>query len=253
MTADALKSNARPYGGDVWRVVEQQWKAATSKLVGSHEKQALLESILDRFKPPPIEGLEYLHYLLSTPFRYAPDPLGSRFRRAGQPEAAFYAAERPETAIAEAAFHTLLFFMESPGTILPADPHQKTGFAVPVQTAAAIDLTAPPFNADAQRWTHPIDYAPCQDLADEARASGIEIIRSRSARDPHGGLCVTLLTPDAFRSTVPSHMQTWRILLREDAVEAWCELPERHLVFKLEDWNADPRVRRHRKERTAKT
>ena len=42
----------------------------------------------------------------------APYPIGSRFRRAGRTAGVFYAAESPETAVAEMAFYRLLFFAE---------------------------------------------------------------------------------------------------------------------------------------------
>ena len=50
-----------------------------------------------------------LHPLLAAPFRYAPYPKGSRFRRANQREGAFYAAESVITAVAEMAFYRFLF------------------------------------------------------------------------------------------------------------------------------------------------
>ena len=63
-----------------------------------------------------------LDYLLATPFRYAPYPHGSRFRRARQRQGCFYGSERVETAVAEAAFYYLTFFLASPGTPVPRNP-----------------------------------------------------------------------------------------------------------------------------------
>ena len=63
-------------------------------------------------------------------------------------------------------FHRLLFFADSPQTPWPADAGDLTAFSVRFRASAAIDLTAPPFDADRARWTHPTDYAPCQALAD---------------------------------------------------------------------------------------
>src|SRR5205823_13966305 len=96
------------------------------RLTDSLHEQALLEDILERSKPNLPADCVGLHYLLATPFRYAPYPQGSRFRRAGQREGAFYAAESVPTAIAETSFYRLLFFAEAPGAILPAPPVERT-------------------------------------------------------------------------------------------------------------------------------
>ena len=89
-------------------------------LVDTLAEQHLLEELLERSKPPVPPECRGLHYLLATPFRYgAPYPAGSRFRRAGLTPGVFYASQAPETAVAEMAFHRLLFFAESPGTPWP--------------------------------------------------------------------------------------------------------------------------------------
>src|SRR5712692_9925921 len=108
-TPDALLSDARAWAADVWRTVETQYKASTMRLTDSLDDQALLEDILERSKPNLTADCVGLHYLLFTPFRYAPYPRGSRFRRAGQPEGAFYAAESVQTTVAEMSFYRLLF------------------------------------------------------------------------------------------------------------------------------------------------
>jgi hypothetical protein len=51
-TPAALSSEARPYGGDLWRVVEAQHRAATMRLVDTLEEQALLEELIEEAKPP---------------------------------------------------------------------------------------------------------------------------------------------------------------------------------------------------------
>ena len=84
------------------------------KLVDTLAEQALLEQWLDESKPPVPPDCRHLHYLLATPFRYgAPYPQGSRFRRPGLTAGVFYASRTPATAMAELAFHRLLFFAES--------------------------------------------------------------------------------------------------------------------------------------------
>ena len=143
-TPAALKSELRPYERRVWRLVEAQHHVSTLKLVDSLAEQSALENLIEKAKPPVPVECRGLHYLLSTPFRYdAPYPVGSRFRRAGRTAGVFYAAEAPETAVAEMAFYRLLFFAESPLTPWPVNPSEYTAFSAAVRTERALDLTRP--------------------------------------------------------------------------------------------------------------
>jgi hypothetical protein len=223
-------------------MVESQSQVATLKLVDTLDEQAILEAELDGSKPPIPVACAGLDYLLATPFRYAPYPHGSRFRRARQPEGCFYAAEQVETTVAEEAFHRLLFFLDAPGAKLPANPQERTAFRVPAGTEQAIDLTLPPFDRDAAVWEHPTDYEPCQTFADTARAVGVEAIRYRSVRDPEGGANIALLSPAAFRAPKPEMFETWHLFLREGAVQAFRETPRLMLEISFSTWAADPRV-----------
>jgi RES domain len=241
-TPDALVSEARPYRGDIWRVVENQYKVATVRITDTLEEQALLESILERSKPPLPPECEGLDFLLATPFRYAPYPFGSRFRRADQPEGAFYAAETAETAIAETAFHRLLFFAEAPATTLPACPVEHTAFSVRCGTERSIDLTEPPLDRDRALWIHPVDYQACQDLADSARAALIEAIRYESLRDPEHRPNIAVLSGAAFAERRPKSHQTWHIFPRPWGVQAWCESPKTSVEFRREQFGDDPRI-----------
>ena len=88
-------------------------------------EQSLLEDLLEGTKPPVPPECRHLHYLLSTPFRYgAPYPKGSRFRRAGFTPSVYYASAKVATAVAEIAFHRLLFFAEVAG---PAMADERRG------------------------------------------------------------------------------------------------------------------------------
>lgn len=119
-TPASLSREPRRLTGACWRVVESQVRASTMKLVGTLEEQALLESLVDAAKPPVPTDCRHLHYLLSTPFRYgAPYPTGSRCRCAGPTPGVFYASAAVRTAVAEIAFHRLLFFADSPDTPWP--------------------------------------------------------------------------------------------------------------------------------------
>jgi hypothetical protein len=152
-TPGALASEARPWRGQAWRVVEGQAQVSTMKLVDNLVEQDMLERIIDRSKPKFPPSCEGLDFLLFTPFRYWPYPEGSRFRRAHQPEGCFYSSAAPETAVAEAAFSRWLFYSESPEMVLPANALEHTAFCVQISTALALDLRAT--MPRAMRWRMP--------------------------------------------------------------------------------------------------
>ena len=242
-TPGALSSNARPLSGRCWRVVEAQHVVSTLKLVDTLAEQLLLEELLEESKPLVPPECRQLHYLLATPFRYgAPYPRGSRFRRAGLTPGVFYASQTAATAVAEMVFHRLLFFAESPKTPWPANAGEQTAFAVAFRTRTAIDLTRPPFDRDAARWSHPIDYTACQDLCDVARDAGVQVLRYRAVRDPDDGINIALLTCAAFRSREPLERQTWRLHLGPAGAWAICDAPVQRLAFDRGAFAADKRM-----------
>lgn len=241
-TRAALSSEARGWSGTIWRAVESQSRAATMRLVDTLEEQEILEGLLEDNKPPMPAACAGLHYLLATPFRYAPYPHGSRFRRAGQPAGAFYASEDIRTALAELAFHRLLFYRESPDATLPRNPVEHTGFGVRCDTDRLIDLTVPPLDSDAELWMALDDYGDCQRLADTARDADIAALRSCSVRDPVAGENITLLSPSAFCDTAPHELQTWHVFVRPDRVQIWCEEPRQRHEFTVAAFASDPRV-----------
>lgn len=212
------------------------------KLVDTLAEQNRLERLLEHSKPPVPPDCRHLHYLLSTPFRYgAPYPRGSRFRRAGLTPGVFYASQTVTTAVAEMTFARLLFFAESPETPWPANASEHTAFQVRYRTNTGVDLSAPPFDTDRASWTDPLDYAPCQQLADAARAAGVEAIRYWSARD-ESGVNIALLTCAAFGVSAPIERQTWRLHLDRGGVRAMCAFPERRLAFDRNAFARDPRM-----------
>ncbi len=235
-TAPAPGFEPRSYVTDAWRVVESQSRVATMKLVDSLDEQAILEAELEGSKPVIPASCAGLDYLLATPFRYSPYPYGSRFRRARQREGCFYGSELVETAMAEAAFYHLRFFLDSPGTTLPINPQERTAFCIPISTPAALDLMVAPLVEKRAVWTHPTDYGPCQVLADQARAAGIVAIRYQSVRDPRKGANMALLSPAGFAAPSPTDRQTWWLMLRRNRVEALREMPRLALSFSLADW-----------------
>ena len=242
-TPAGLSSELRSYGGRVWRLVEARYLVSTLKLVDSLAEQEILEGLIDMTKPAVPAECKGLHVLLSTPFRYAPYPKGSRFRRAGLTPGAYYAAEERRTAAAEAAFYRLLFFAELPDTPWPVNGFEYTGFSVEILSRRLLDLTRAPLDADASVWRDPVEYGPCQDLAEAARKAGAEILRYRSARDPEpGGVCVAALTCAAFAEPDPRDFESWRIGVGRSGAYAFREFPPARIEFDRKAFASDPRI-----------
>jgi hypothetical protein len=255
-TPAEVSRERRRLAGSCWRVVEAQHHVSTMKIVDTVEEQAILEQLLDETKAAlPIE-CRHLHYLLFTPFRYgAPYPDGSRFRRAGYTAGVFYASETIDVAIAEMAFHRLLFFLDAPGVPWPSNAVEHTVFSVGFKTSVGLDLTRAPFARDRERWTDRTDYSACQALADQAREAGADVVRYESARartehppsggptsGPHPGINVALLTCRAFASRKPSGMQTWRLHMNAHGVRALGNAPDQRIEFDRDAFADDPRI-----------
>ena len=210
-------------------------------LVDTLDEQALLEQVLDDSKPSVPPDCRHLHYLLFTPFRYgALDPSGSRFRRPGFTAGVFYASQQPDTAVAELAFRRLLFFAESPATPWPVNAAEYTVFAAAYAARKGLDLTRPPLNADEDKWTDPIDYSHCQELADQARDAGIQVLRYQSARA--AGLNIAILACAAFTSHAPLERHVWRVHVGRLGVRAVGDFPEQRLSFDRAAFARDPRI-----------
>ena len=241
-TPDALSSEARPFAGEGWRLVEAQHASSTMKLTDTLEEQAVLERLIDETKPAMPAVCRGLHFLLAAPFRYRPYPQGSPFRRAGMTPAVFYCAAHVDTAVAEMAFYRVLFFAESPKTPWPANASEYTAFAVALRTDAALDLQAPPLNTDSAAWDTLNDYAACQALEEAARQAGVSIIRYRSVRDPGGGENRAALTCAAFAKPAPVRIESWRIHLGSGGARAVRAFSAASLNFGPEAFAADPRL-----------
>jgi hypothetical protein len=244
LTPAELASEAASWRSTAWRLVEAQHIVSTLRLVDSLEEQQVLEELLEDTKPRIPPECEHLDYLLATPFRYAPYPTGSRFRPPGRTAGVFYCSVAVETAVAEIAFYRLLFFAESPDTPMPRNPAEFTAFSVAIATPLAIDLTKGTLARRAEEWTRPADYGPCQQLAALARETGIEVIGYRSVRDPQHGLNLAVLECSAFEEPAPVDRQTWRISFTPARVSAICEHPRSGIGFSVDDFAADPRLKR---------
>jgi hypothetical protein len=212
----AVSSEAFPWVGTVWRMVEAQHTASTMKIVDNDDEQDLLEKLLEGSKPAQPASAQVLDHLLATPFRYNPLRGGSRFRAITDP-GVFYGAESVRTASAELGYWRWKFLKDAVG-LDRLEPVAHTAFSAEVSTRL-VDLRQPPFSTNAAAWLHPTDYTATQAVAQVAREADVGGIQYQSVRDPNPAWCVALLTPKAFAKPKPNPlMQTWWLAVHQDAV-----------------------------------
>jgi RES domain len=223
--------------------VEAQHQVSTMKLTDSLVDQEILEKIIEETKPPIPQGCEGFDFLLMTPFRYSvSNPWGSRFRRPNAPLGVFYASEHPNTAIAEMAFHRLLFFAESPSTPWPQNPGEYTAFASEFESDRVLDLNQEPFIGETALFEL-ASYSAGQEFADVARLAKIEIIRYPSVRDPNGWSNLAILSPQALAKPEPVDRQSWRLHLDTNGARSVCESPRFSIAFARDAFAQDPRMK----------
>jgi hypothetical protein len=216
-TTRAVASEARPAALDLWRAVEAQHLASTMALVDTVAEQTVLEGLVESSKPPvPREVARHnLHWLLFTPFRYAPPPGGSRFRGPNDP-GVFYGADQVRTACAEVGYWRWRHLRDTPG-IAAMPPRSQTVFKVPVE-GLAIDLRNAPFDRDHAEWTHRSDYTACQAMGRIARGAGVQWLRYESVRDSRHGGCGAVFDAAAFASRLPTEQQGWILTVTQSRV-----------------------------------
>jgi hypothetical protein len=242
-TAAALSSEATPLSGLCWRVVEAQHVISTAKLTDNAAEQKRLEDLIEQTKPNIPPECTHLNFLLATPFRYgAPYPKGSRFRRAGLTPGVYYASDAAETAAIEMAFYRVLFHAESPATPFPANAGHYTAFSAEYAVERHINLANSPFDKDRSKWTHPIDYGFCQELAETARSQAILAIKYESARDPSRRINVALLSCRTFTRNDVVARRSWRIHLNVSGARLFCEAPQMTLDLPRDTFAGDPRI-----------
>lgn len=220
-TPTAVASEAIETRFDLWRAVEAQHAVSTTVLVDTLDEQTLLEQLIETSKPPLPRGVEGMHWLLFTPFRYPPLPTGSRFRGPLDPSV-FYGADEIRTGCAELGYWRWRFLMESPG-LTALDPRQQTVFRVAIATLT-VDLRMPPFDKDLEKWSDPAVYEAAQGFARVAREAEVGAIRYPSIRDPDRGGCGAVLRPDAFAAKDPLETQTW-----------WLSVTRERVIWQLDD------------------
>ncbi len=205
-------------------MVEAQHHISTNRLADDLADQARLEQLAEEAKPDLPKAAREPHYLLGSPFRYG-HKIASRFRKAHERPGIFYASETEATAIAETAYWRLRFYSRSPDFAPGNRTSEHLSFHVEVSVLRALDLTRPPFDARGADWMHPADYSACQEIASTAREADVQLIRSRSVRDPAGEYNAALLDPTAFATANPVLGQTWHFRLEQGRLNAIAAFP----------------------------
>jgi hypothetical protein len=209
-------SNRKRLSARVFRAVEAQHRISTRKLTDSDADQALLETLLERSKPAAAPDLEGLHYLLFTPFRYAPLRHGSRFGVKTE-RGIWYGSQALPTCFAEVAYYRLVFLEGTTADLSPLLV-ELTLFQARIRTARGADLTAAPFTAYRRSIASPSRYESSQKLGRDMRADGVEAARYPSARD-RGGINVAVFSPRAFARREPTDLETWLSVATKERVE----------------------------------
>jgi hypothetical protein len=211
------------YANSVCRMVETQEYAATTSLVDDLEEQAILEQILDDFKPSYADDTQDLHYLISTPFRYPPLKYGSRFGAIIEPSY-FYASETISTCLAEAAFYRfyLIDGTETPFPNMIQSEHSL--FFVRVLSTRALDLTQISDAKIQNQLTDPGSYSFTQQVGLQARQDGADLLRYFSARSQEQGINVAIDNHTIIQSEKP-----------EDKVEYICQLDSKTGILRFSE------------------
>ncbi|GAC1530121.1 MAG: RES family NAD+ phosphorylase [Ramlibacter sp.] len=198
---------AAPARRELWRGVKAQHRVARMQLVDDVAEQALLDQLLESSKPPLSPHARGAHYLLFTPFRYAPE-WPSRFRRPDE-AGAWYGADDPQTVAAELARWRWKFLVDSHALRETQLVTEHTFFRARF-TGLELDVTAPPWSAQRTTWRDPDEYAPCQEVAAQARAlkPPVQVIRYESARRD-GGACEAVFDVRTLRLSRQPVQQTW--------------------------------------------
>lgn len=214
----------KPLETKAWRIVEDQSKSYTRKMVDTLEEHEILEQLIDESKPKlKLYGdelaLKGLHYLLFTPFRYPPLKRGTRFGKWTE-RSLFYASIELETAMCEKAYHRLSFLLASEGD-LGGKAVNYTAFEVEASTPKGIDLSTSPF-AEFKEWiSSPFSYQESQALGHCMRADGVEAFISYSARSQKEGKNLNIFTPKAFSEdqAIEKTFQTFSCYFTKKSVE----------------------------------
>jgi hypothetical protein len=162
-----------------------------------HTNPRLLDAVGQiRLVPPERRpfGITGCSYALA-PFVHV-NPLGSRFSRGEF--GVLYAAENPETAIAESRHHQQRYFQSLPGGGLKYDRITMRGLKL-VFSATLLDIRAPAL--DQYHWRDPENYIPAQQLGDATKTADKDGLLYESVRAP-GHSCYALFSPHLVSAVV---------------------------------------------------
>jgi hypothetical protein len=202
------KNHIKPLMAKIYRLVGSQEQIATLSLVNNVYQQGVLEDLIESTKNPLPADTSFLHYLLTTPFRYPPLKYGSRFGTTYE-QGIFYGSLIIQTALAETAYYRFVYIL---GPEIPYEhpiSNQYSSFSVKVRSNKSIFLDQPPFSKYESTLISPSSYVETQQLGFNMRESGVELFQYISARDKNKGKNLALFTPKAFRSKIPGQMTTW--------------------------------------------
>jgi RES domain len=192
-----------------WRIIENQNRTATRKLVDSLKEQEILEEIIEFEKPALPELCQGYHYLLFTAFRYPPLKKGSRFGTRYEPSL-WYGSYNIETALAEKAYYRLLLLRDS-DAIFDELPITYTAFQAEIETNKGVDLTKTPFSQFKHEISKKDSYIYSQSLGSKMRSANIPAFSFKSARCPKEGINMGLFVPQGFKAKKPLEpFQTWQ-------------------------------------------
>ncbi|WP_068315805.1 RES family NAD+ phosphorylase [Polycladidibacter hongkongensis] len=226
-----------------WRLVEAQHINSCRKITESTEDYDLLESELEKIKPPVSEEFQNKHFLFFTPTRYKPYP-ASRFRVSDSDHAVYYASEDVKTAVYECLFYKLKTFAASPDSGLPANWINKSAIKTPVKACRHLDLTKSPYVELSNQWTDRKDYSCCIGLADEAYKNDVELIRYQSVRDPEKGANLAIMRASAFLEREPNVAGSWKVLFNKTNISLVCENPVQRFDISLDAFDYDEDIRK---------
>ena len=200
-TPTAVASNSTHFEAVTWRLVNQEGKSATSKVVDTPEEVDALENLMYRTRETINFGSTKIHRLLRTPFNTKTGPRGSRFK---PPNAygAYYAAQSLNCAAAEKGYHNFLFLKDSPD-LQRLGPTRHNLIEAIIKTEV-IDVRLPPYAADKAIFESPNDYARTQEFGKIVSVSEIGGIVYKSVRHQENLWCIALLTPTGFPNPYPS-------------------------------------------------
>lgn len=239
-------SNIELIKKEAWRIVEDQFRSTTRKMVDTVAEHELLEQMIEDDKPKlkyygDEASFKGLHYLLLTPFRYPSPATGTRFGK-GFERNIFYATLELKTAMCEKAFHRLDFLLASDGNI-GGKSVNCTAFKVNVNTKLGIDLCKEPFASLRNEIASPISYKSSQELGSAMRKDGVEAFISYSARSKENGKNLNIFTPNAFgeKKSIEKTFQIYSCYSTKDSVEFYSNYSVENapVVFKVKDFLVD--------------